>query len=902
LGQSFWLDYIRRDLITSGELQQMVNDGDIRGVTSNPTIFEKAIAGSDLYTPALRPLAHAGRNSETALDSIVIDDIRRATDVFLPLYEASNGSDGFVSIEVNPLLAEDSDATAAEARRLWKAVNRPNAMVKIPATAEGIPAIERCIYEGININVTLIFSLDRYAQVIDAYVRGLEQRLEEGESVGHIASVASFFVSRVDTAVDIQLEEIVRLEGSTAPRAASLMGKIAVANAKMAYAQFKAAFESDRFRYLEEHGAQVQRPLWASTSTKNEAYSDTLYVDELIGRHTVNTLPPKTIDAFRDHGSAELTLEEGFSVARGQIAALETLGISLDAITAKLENDGVASFSKSFETLLTTIDIRRKEVLRELGPLFSSVPEVFEKLAQDEVSARIWKRDSKLWPGDSDFIREQLAWLTFPQSKSLAAHETETFASKVLAKDIHSAAIIAAPGSAAAIGALSSAKRKKSLKQLILQDTPSTEEMLRTARKTPVANSLFVISDETGNSHQAATLLDQHWTRAQNRLKDEAGEHFAALVPDGSPAAQIAEKRKFSEIWEDVDRIGGEYSALARKTLLAAAFLGISPVGLLATASEMAQACRAEVASEDNPGIYLGGMLYALSSRNLGILTDPDIQGLGGWIERFVDQHLLTGRTQTLLDRDSLEDLMPDQWGVIYLRQDGSHAAQIERLYDREVPVLVIDVGSAPEDIGAEIFRWQFGITVAAHAMGENPYKVLQGRQFDQTVRSLTEISTDKGRVAFPKTLWNEAGVSIWSAPGNKGPGHNQDAARWLHAETRDSTRLVISGFRLQNRSFKGSLYELQDAWQKWQISQRSLGRKGAQTLIVMAPIELKLSSESDMLEVVEASTALAKIQYYRDRGWNTYGIFLDTLDDAIKLMDEMAEHFRSDKDKAKNA
>ena len=275
LGQSIWLDYIRRDLIESGELAQLIDQGVIRGVTSNPTIFENAISSSDLYTSDLRSMAQAGWTAEQIFDQLAVSDIRGAADAFLPLYERTNGADGFVSIEVNPKLADKTQPTLDEARRLWSVVNRPNVMIKIPATEAGIPAIEESIYEGINVNVTLIFSLDRYAEVMDAYLRGLERRASEGGSLDHIASVASFFVSRVDIAVDGLLEEIISAEGPNADRASALLGKAAIANVKLAYAQFEAIFGSDRFLNLEAKGARAQRPLWASTSTKNPAYPDT---------------------------------------------------------------------------------------------------------------------------------------------------------------------------------------------------------------------------------------------------------------------------------------------------------------------------------------------------------------------------------------------------------------------------------------------------------------------------------------------------------------------------------------------------------------------------------------------------------------------------------------------------
>ena len=343
LGQSLWLDNITRKLLNSGTLKRYITDLSVTGLTSNPTIFEEAIATSDLDHDAIRPLAHAGWEPELIFESLAVEDVRAASDLFLPLYEGSDGKDGFVSIEVSPRLADDTQGTLVEARRLWESVNRPNLMVKIPATEGGVPAIEQAIYEGINVNVTLVFSLDRYSQVMEAYLRGLERRVEAERPIDRLASVASFFVSRVDTAVDGKLEAILRDEGAHAPRALAMLGKAAIANAKLAYAQFKVAFGNPRFSRLLEYGGRTQRPLWASTSTKNPAYSDVLYVEQLIGKGTVNTLPPKTLNLFRDHGRAELSLEQDLAVARAQLDSLAELGISMEAITRDLETDGVGA-------------------------------------------------------------------------------------------------------------------------------------------------------------------------------------------------------------------------------------------------------------------------------------------------------------------------------------------------------------------------------------------------------------------------------------------------------------------------------------------------------------------------------------------------------------------------------
>jgi transaldolase len=364
VGQSLWYDNIQRSLLVNGELDGLIQEGEIRGVTSNPSIFEKAMAHSQDYDQELIELANRGLTAEQIYERLAIADIQAAADLFQRVYAITQGLDGYVSLEVNPRLARETEATVQEAERLWRQVDRPNLMVKIPATKQGLPAISQAIAAGVNVNVTLIFSLKRYAQVIEAYLEGLEKRLERGEDIKDIASVASFFVSRVDTKVDRRLEEILRREGPGAEGAVVLMGRAAVANAKLAYQQFLDIFEGERFTKLAENGARPQRPLWASTSTKNPSYSDVKYVEELIGPQTVNTLPPNTLDAFREHGNVAATLQTGVEREQASIDALEDLGISMEAVTQELEEEGVEAFANSYTSLLAAVEERRERAVR----------------------------------------------------------------------------------------------------------------------------------------------------------------------------------------------------------------------------------------------------------------------------------------------------------------------------------------------------------------------------------------------------------------------------------------------------------------------------------------------------------------------------------------------------------
>ena len=357
-GQSVWYDFIKRDLLDSGELKRLIDEDGLRGMTSNPTIFEKAIAGSNLYDKELQKTA--GKDDAASAEQVMVADVQRACDIFRPLFDSSKGTDGFVSIEVSPASANDTKVTLSDAHRLWKSVDRPNLMVKIPGTKAGIPAIRQCLADGIHINVTLLFSVERHREVMEAYIAGFEDRVKAGKPIDKIQSVASFFVSRVDTKADKALGEIIAKGGANAEKAKGLLHKIAIDNAKVAYEAFEQTFSGPRWEALAKKGAALQRPLWASTSTKDPSLPDTLYVDALIAKHTVNTMPPDTFNAFKDHGKPVDRIHDDMAGTKKRLADLESLGISLAKITQDLEVEGVASFTKSFEALLAAVGQKSK--------------------------------------------------------------------------------------------------------------------------------------------------------------------------------------------------------------------------------------------------------------------------------------------------------------------------------------------------------------------------------------------------------------------------------------------------------------------------------------------------------------------------------------------------------------
>jgi len=435
LGQSIWYDNIRRGLIKSGELMSLIDLG-VSGVTSNPTIFEKAIAGSTDYDETLLELAKGNQSTQELFEAFAIEDIRAAADLLRPVYDRTGGDDGYASLEVSPALAHDTEGTIGEAQRLFAALDRPNVMVKVPATPEGIPAIRSLIGRGINVNVTLIFSRDAYRQVAEAYIGGLEDLAKSGGDVSRVASVASFFVSRLDSVIDAMLQDSIR---SGDRNLEELLGKAAIANAKLAYRDFKALFGDARFAALQGKGARVQRPLWASTGTKNPAYSDVLYLDSLIGFDTVNTVPPATLTAFVDHGSAANTLGERVEEAHRAIQDLANAGIDLDRVTDKLLADGLEGFVESFEKLMINIEDKKVRLLaREhehpgvsLGAYLPDVESVLADLQRRQVISRVWRGDHNVWKPDPTEITNRLGWLTVTDIMCEQVPVLEAFANEV---------------------------------------------------------------------------------------------------------------------------------------------------------------------------------------------------------------------------------------------------------------------------------------------------------------------------------------------------------------------------------------------------------------------------------------------------------------------------------------
>jgi transaldolase/glucose-6-phosphate isomerase len=769
LGQSIWYDNIQRRLLENGELAALIRNGDIRGITSNPTIFHNAIAKTSDYDSALVPLAWSGWDADRIFWQLAVEDIRAACDLFLPLYRSSEGGDGYVSLEVSPLLAHNTAGTVAQAKQLWEWVDRPNLMIKIPATPEGIPAVRAVIAAGINVNVTLIFSLDRYRLVMQAYLDGLSDRLAAGQPVGQIASVASFFVSRMDTKVDGLLD------GIDSTEARSLCGKAAIAYTKLAYEEFLKVFRGDPFAHFQAANCRPQRPLWASTSTKNPAYPDTLYVDGLVGPGTVNTVPPKTLEAFRDHGKALPTIQVNLDGARQTLEQLESLGISMEKVTAELEAEGVQSFADAFNSLLKTLDERRLAAVSALGPLAASVSRRISALVAEDIPSRLWSHDPTLWttdPAGQAEVRRRLGWLDLPRSSRAALKEIHDFVAAVRRDGLDRVLLLGMGGSSLCPEVLSlvfsspgasGEKLAPALKAFAILDSTDPAQVLEASRQFPPAQTLYLVSSKSGGTAEINASFNYFW-----QLSGEDGTHFTAITDPGTTLEALANARGFRKTFHADPAVGGRYSALTHFGLVPAALMGIDLNRLLDRAAWMMRQCAADVSGARNPGLVLGAVLgqAAVDGRDkLTLLADDAVAPLGAWLEQLVAES--TGKFgKGILPVDAEADLSPAGYGddrlFVYLRREGSRDLLVDDLRSAGFPVLVFDIPD-PYGFGAEFYRWEVATAVACSILGVNAFDQPDVQDSkDRTRAKIAEFAREK-KFAEGTPLWIKDGMSAFS-------------------------------------------------------------------------------------------------------------------------------------------
>jgi transaldolase/glucose-6-phosphate isomerase len=732
-GQSIWLDYIRRNLIRTGELKRMVEEDGVRGVTSNPTIFEKAIAGSADYDDALRELLAADRTSDVAnlYEALAIDDIRAAADILRPVYDGTSGADGYVSLEVSPHLAHDTDATIKEARRLRAAVGRPNVMIKVPATPEGIPAIEELIAGGVSVNITLMFSVNHYEAVAGAYLRGLKRSAAPEK----VASVASFFVSRVDTMVDKALE------GLGTPEAQSLLGKIAIANSKIVYRRFEEIFHGEGFAALKQRGAKVQRPLWASTSTKNPAYSDVLYAEGLIGPETVNTLPPETLTAFKNHGRvAGATVKQNIEQAQAALTALKALGLDLNAIAEKLQQDGVAAFAASFDQLMAALGKKRKALVgielnrQELhvGKYQRRVRRRLSEWQSQQFSSRLWQKDPTLWgAADEPELADRMGWLDLPQTMERQVGNLRGFAEKVKSDGIRHVVVLGMGGSSLAPEVFQQTFSNASgYPELRVLDSTHPGAIKSLEAQIDPARTVFLVSSKSGTTIETNSFFYYFWHKLR-AITSQPGDHFVAITDPGTTLERLAGERQFRAVFTAPEDVGGRYSALTVFGLVPAALLGLDVGEILARARRMSEACAAEVPESSNPGVILGAVLgeLALAKRDkVTFLCSASLTAFPTWIEQLIAES--TGKNRKGIvpvanNRLGAPEKYSDDRCFVYLRLDGDENHTLDRqvaaLEANGHPVARIDINST-KDLAQEFFRWEVAVAAAGAALGIHPF------------------------------------------------------------------------------------------------------------------------------------------------------------------------------------
>ena len=747
-GQSVWFDQMERRLVTSGKLQQMIDEDDLRGLTSNPTIFEKAIGGSEDYDAQLRTLASEGKSRDEIYDELVVEDIGNAAGVFAPVYEKTSGEDGYVSLEVSPLLADNTAHTISEAKRLFTKVGRPNVMIKIPATPEGIPAIRKTIATGINVNVTLIFSNEVYAQVIDAYLSGLEERAAQGLPIGHISSVASFFVSRIDAQADKQLEA----KGET-----ELMGKVAIANAKMAYQLFKREFTSERFLKLRDKGARVQRPLWASTGTKSPKYSDVMYIDALIGPDTVNTIPPATYVAFRDHGKVELTLEEGIDEARQVLEQFEAKGFSLKAITEKLTEEGVKSFNDSFIQLMDTIEARRDSVVRGLPDRVTlhgvNVDDAIARLEKEKAVSRIWAKDSKLWKSEAEhtkIIDNALGWLFVPHMVSGAAKQLAELADH-LREEFDFVVVLGMGGSSLCSEVVRRLfGKREGYPELLVLDSTVPEAVSLLEAKIDLARTLFIVASKSGSTTEPMMFHRYFYDRVKAVKGDKAGHNFIAVTDPNTQLVEDAQRDRFRQIFLNPSDIGGRYSALSFFGVVPMALAGVDIVQLVDRAVHAMHVSTLPQVRK-NPAALLGAAIggCALQGRDkVTLITPRPLDTLGLWAEQLIAES--TGKEgKGILPIAGEPALAANEYGndrlFVAVRLRGSdETARLRELAAAGHPVVDI-VLEDPLDLGEVFFLFELATAVAGFLIGVNPFDQPNVQESKDNTKSLLAEYSERG-------------------------------------------------------------------------------------------------------------------------------------------------------------
>jgi len=782
-GQSVWLDYIRRSLLSTGELARLIREDGLRGLTSNPTIFEKAISGSTDYTSALEELRKQNLSPSAMYERLAVKDIQDAADVFRQVYEQTKRRDGYVSLEVSPHLANKTQETVEEAKRLWKLVGRENVMIKVPGTAAGIPAIRQLISEGINVNVTLLFAQDVYEQVAEAYIAAVEELGKRGGDVSKIASVASFFISRIDTLIDSQISA--KIKAATNPEEQAtlrgLQGKVAIANGKLTYQRYKQLFSGPRWKALGDRGAMTQRVLWASTSTKNPAYGDVYYVEELVGPDTVDTIPPATYDAFRNHGKVRPSLEQGVDAAKATMETLARVGISMKAATDQLTAEGVKLFEESFDQLMSAVGKRsEKNVPAPVSNLTYVLPEDLAKAVKatledwkthDKVK-RLWARDASLWTNDDE--SKWLGWLGITEDQISQRGQFAKIAAEIRSAGFSHMVLLGMGGSSLCVEVSElTFGRIAGFPQVLVLDSTDPAEIRAIESQLDIPKTLFIVSSKSGSTLEPNIFKQYFFEKAKQASgAEKAGQQFIAITDPGSNMQKVAEADHFRHVYFGLPSIGGRYSALSNFGMIPGAIQGVDIPKLLDRTEEMVHACASVVPADENPGTILGAILGTLQKTGrdkVTLFASPGIHDLGAWLEQLLAESTgKQGKGLIPVDRESIGS--PEVYGkdrvFVYLRletaPDSKQDAGVEALEKAGQPVVRIAVPDT-YDLGQEFFRWEFATAVAGSVIGINAFNQPDVEASKVETRKLTSEYEKTGVLPVESAFFEDTDVKLFS-------------------------------------------------------------------------------------------------------------------------------------------
>ena len=782
-GQSPWLDYIRRSLVTSGELEQMVKEDGLKGVTSNPAIFEKAITGSTDYAEWLEELSSQDFSPTEVYERLAVRDIQAAADVMRPVYEATDRRDGYVSLEVSPYLADDTEGTIDEARRLWGTVSRENLMIKVPGIEAGIPAIEKLIGEGVNVNVTLLFSRSTYERVAEAYIAGMEKWAAAGGEPSNVASVASFFVSRIDGAIDAVVSN--RLSATAGGKEQeilrSLLGKVAIANAKLAYRSYQRIFRGERWEALASQGAQTQRLLWASTGTKSANYSDVLYIEELIGPDTVNTIPMATLNAFRHHGRPRARLEENPDAAERTMATLDKVGISLDEVTDELAAKGVRLFTEAFDKLLNAVDARCRGTSeptadRATYSLPTDLEEEVTRTLEDWGVAgkmrRLWAGDASLWTNEDE--SEWLGWLGLTGESAEYKEQFQQLSQKIRSASFENVVLLGMGGSSLCPEVLRMTYGTiDGFPALHVLDSTDPAHIRALESKLDLTKSLFIVSSKSGSTLEPNIFKQYFFERVQQAVGNaNVGDRFIAITDPGSRLEKVAVRDGFLRIFSGNPSVGGRYSALSNFGMVPGAVMGLDVVDFLERAEVMAVATSSCVPVDANPGAKLGTVLGLLANHGwdkLTLITSPGIMDLGAWLEQLIAESTgKEGKGIIPVDREipGPPEVYGDDRLFVYLSLepalDPSQDEAVTKLERAGHPVVRIPIADIM-DLGQEFFRWEIATAVAGSIIGINPFNQPDVEASKIVTRRLMARYEDTGSMPAESPIFEEDGVRLFT-------------------------------------------------------------------------------------------------------------------------------------------